>query len=200
MKKLIISCQIIIMMLFIMKILFFTEAIHKTSLFSAWPGIYLDQAIAQPPTSINPALNHGDIADDDLRKERDLFVLLQKKQKELEARENAIKSEEQKLIALKGEIIQKIDMLKLLEAQLSPMLDNEKTNDAKRLKDLAKVYEAAPPEKAAAAIEKLGVKTAATLTINMKRDRAGSILGYLSPQKAVDITNEITRTVRSSSE
>jgi flagellar motility protein MotE (MotC chaperone) len=45
-------------------------------------------------------------------------------------------------------------------------------------------------------LEKLEVKTAAGITINMKRDRAGLIWGFLAPQKAVEITNEITKTGR----
>jgi flagellar motility protein MotE (MotC chaperone) len=163
------------------------------------PGIHPNQAIAQT-TKANAPSTVRDITDDGLKTERDLFSLLQKKQKELDARETAVKAEEQKIAALKAEIVQKIDALKALESQLAPLLETEKTNDAKRLKDLAKVYEAAPPEKAAAAIEKLGVKTAAAITINMKRDRAGLILGHLSPQKAVAITNEITRSAQPADE
>jgi flagellar motility protein MotE (MotC chaperone) len=41
-------------------------------------------------------------------------------------------------------------------------------------------------------LEKLDVKTAAGITMNMKRDKAGIIWGYLSPQKAIEITREIT--------
>jgi len=195
MKKLIIGCQIAIAALFIIKLVFLADAVHKPSFMPSLAGFDLSQAIAQTTKTVSSS-TIKDVTDDGLQKERDLFTLLQKKQKELEARETSVKAEEQKIAALKTEIVQKIDALKLLETQLAPMLDGEKTNDAKRLKDLAKVYEAAPPEKAAAAIEKLGVKTAAILTINMKRDRAGLILGHLSPQKAVEITNEITRTAR----
>jgi flagellar motility protein MotE (MotC chaperone) len=49
-------------------------------------------------------------------------------------------------------------------------------------------------------MEQLEVKTAAGITINMKRERAGLIWGHLTPQKAVAITNEITRTTRGSVE
>ena len=68
------------------------------------------------------------------------------------------------------------------------------------MKDLAKVYEAAPPQKAAAMLEKFEIRTAAGITINMKRERAGLIWGYLTPQKAVAITHEITRTARPAAE
>ena len=115
-------------------------------------------------------------------------------------RESSLKAEEEKMLALKKEIMEKIDALKSLETQLSSKLDMEKTNDTKRLKELAKVYEATPPQKAAAMLEKLEVKTAAGITINMKRERAGLIWGYLTPQKAVAITNEITRTTQPAAE
>ena len=62
------------------------------------------------------------------------------------------------------------------------------------------MYEAAPPQKVAAMLDKLEVKTAAGITINMKRERAGLIWGFLNPQKAVEITNEITRKSRTGAE
>ncbi|MBN1380277.1 MAG: hypothetical protein JXA41_01230 [Deltaproteobacteria bacterium] len=192
MRKLIIGCQIAVIFLFVVKILFLAEAAYRPSISSTFPWITATQAIAQTTNNVTSS-KVKDITEDHLKNERDLFAFLQKKQKDLEARENAIKSQEERMTALKTEIEQKIDALKALEAQLAPLIDDEMKNDEKRIRDLAKVYESAPPEKAAAAIEKLGVKTAAIITINMKRDRAGLILGHLSPEKAVDITNEITR-------
>jgi flagellar motility protein MotE (MotC chaperone) len=192
-KKFIVTCQIVIVLLFIIKILLLIEAPYKLPLISTFSLDHPDLAIAQTPVNIS-SKPLRDVTDDGLQKERDLLVLLQQRQKDLDARESAVKSEEQKLLALKKEIVEKIDALKSLENRLAPKLDAEKVNDAKRFKDLAKVYEAAPPQKAAAMLEKLDVKTAAGITINMKRDRAGLVWGHLSPQKAVDITNEITRT------
>jgi flagellar motility protein MotE (MotC chaperone) len=209
-KRLIVTCRVVILTLFIIKLLFLSESLQITSILPFFQLYHFDQAIAQtatpPPTPTpvpvpNPAAQEVKvIPDDSLQKERDLLVFLQKKQKELEARENAIKADEQKVIALKKEIMDKIDALKLLETQLGTRLDTDKSNDIKKLKDLAKVYEATLPQKAAAMLEKLEVGTAAWITINMKRDRAGLIWGYLTPQKAVAITNEISRTNRSPAE
>lgn len=195
MKRLIIVCQIVAVALFIVKILFLTEALQMTSLLSTFSLDHVGQAMAQTTAKVSPAAVR-DVTDDGLQEERDLFTLLQKRQKELDAREGTIKTEEERLAALKKEIMEKIDALKLLETQLSAKLDVENTNDMKRLKDLAKVYEASPPQKAAAMLDRLEIKTAAGITINMKRERAGQIWGYLTPQKAVEITNEITRAKR----
>jgi|WetSurMetagenome_2_1015567.scaffolds.fasta_scaffold02130_14 flagellar motility protein MotE (MotC chaperone) len=201
MKRFIISCQIVIVAFFVIKILFLTEALQIESIPSVFLLGHFRQAIAQTTKSAPPAtINVKDVTDDPLKKERDLFTALQKKQRDLDMRESSLKTEEQKSLALKKEIMEKIDTLKSLENQLSSKLDMDKTNETKRLQDLAKVYEATPPQKAAAMVEQLEIRTAARITINMKRERAGLIWGYLTPKKAVAITNEITRTARLAAE
>lgn len=216
MKRFILACQIVILVFLVVKILFLTEMSRKNSITSLLSLESLGQAIAETNTSVTSktvsnasnanspssasASDPKDVTEDHLKKERDLFTSLQNRQKDLEMRESAVKAEEEKILALRKEIMQKIDSLKELETKLSSRLDTEKENEAKRLQDLAKVYEAAPAQKAAAMLEQLDLKTAARITINMKRDKAGLIWGYLSPQKAVAITNEITRTARTSSE
>ena len=202
MKRFIVSCQVVIVAFFFIKILFLMEALRIESISTVLSLDHFGQAIAQ---TAKPAANAAttdvkDVTDDPLKKERDLLASLQKRQKELDMRESSLKAEEEKMLALKKEIMEKIDALKSLETQLSSKLDMEKTNDTKRLKELAKVYEATPPQKAAAMLEKLEVKTAAGITINMKRERAGLIWGYLTPQKAVAITNEITQTTQPAAE
>jgi len=201
MKRFIVSCQVVIVAFFIVKILFLMEALRIESISTVLSLDHFGQAIAQTAKpAANAAPDVKDVTDDPLKKERDLLASLQKRQKELDMRESSLKAEEEKMLALKKEIMEKIDALKSLETQLSSKLDMEKTNDTKRLKELAKVYEATPPQKAAAMLEKLEVKTAAGITINMKRERAGLIWGYLTPQKAVAITNEITRTTQPAAE
>lgn len=199
MKRIIIASQVIIITLIVVKSLFLTLDFEKSPFFSAFSLGYPGQAIAQTSAPA-PAPRVKDAAEDGLREERDLMALLQKKQKDLDARESAIKAEEEKIQALKKEIMEKIDVLKALDTQISAKLDAEKTHDNKRLKELAKVYESTPPQKAAAMLEKLETKTAAGITINMKRERAGLIWGFLNPQKAVEITREITKTTKSSPE
>lgn len=214
MKKFIISCQIVIVVFFAVKILFLTAALRINSIPFVFSLNNFGKAIAQTNSSGANALSNStspavstrsihdvkDVTDDPLKKERELFASLQKKQKDLEIRENALKAEEEKILALRQEITQKIDTLKALETRLASRLDTDRENDAKRLRDLAKVYEAAPPQKAAAMLEQLDVNTAAQLSINMKRDRAGLIWGYITPKKAVAITNEITRTASMATE
>lgn len=193
MKKLIVVCQILLSVFFLTKTLSYSNGFQETSFgkILSWDR----SAIAQT-RSVPPGLSPRDVTDDHLQKERDLLALLQTREKVLDDRERAIKLEEQNVLALKQELLEKIDAFKALEAQLSDRLDGENAREQKRIKDLAKVYDAAPPQKVAAMFEKLSVKTAAGITINMKRERAGLVWGFLNPQKAVEITNEITRTTR----
>jgi flagellar motility protein MotE (MotC chaperone) len=199
MRRLIITFQIVIVALFIIKISLLAVALDTISISPAFSFDHFGQAIAQTPANAPPTPVR-DITDDGLQKERDFMALLQRKQNELDTREGVIKSEEQRILALKKELMDKIDELKALETQLSAKLEADKVNVAKRFKDLAKVYEAIPPQKAAAMLEKLDTKTAAGITIQMKRDRAGAIWGFLSPQKATNITKEITQSVPTGTE
>jgi len=194
-KRFIVASQILVVTLFVIKILFLTDTVQGTSILSP---LSMDQAIAETTTKAATATVAlvKDITDDGLSKERDLFALLKERQKELDARESSLKAEEKKIDALKLEIMEKIDALKAMETKLASKLETVNEIDVKRLKELAKVYESSPPQKAAAMIDKLDVKTAAGITINMKRDRAGLIWGYLPPLKAVEITNEITKAVK----
>lgn len=191
MKKLIVVCQILLFVFFLTKVLS-----HLDGFWERWPGessFWDRQAIAQTAAPVSKRLPR-DVTEDTLQKERSLLALLQKREKSLDERERAVKSEEEKVRGLKEELLAKIETLKTLEAQLGERLDAQKAQEEKRIKDLAKVYDAAPPQKVAAMFDKLGVKTAARITIHMKRERAGLVWGFLPPQKAVEITNEITRT------
>jgi len=154
----------------------------------------VETALAEPPsaqsTSVQPP---KDVFDEGLKKERDLYALLEQRQRELDSRESALKVEEQRLAALKKEIIEKIDFLKVLEQRISAAAETQKTEETKRFKELAKVYEATPPAKAGPMLEKLDLKTAAGILMNMKREKAGLMWGHLSTQRAVEITKEITQ-------
>lgn len=150
-----------------------------------------NRALAEPSRQ-RPVIQ--DVAEDEMAQPRSLMNALQKRQQELDGKESALRAEEDRLASLKKEVTEKIDALLSLEQKLNSVIGANKEAEAKRYKDLAKVYEAAPPAKAGAMLEKLDLKTAAGITLHMKRDKAGAIWGFLSPQRAVEITREITIT------
>ena len=191
MKKTIVVLQVIVLLLFVAKIAALGEILKNPNAANTSSGPE-KRLITETPAKgvLSPATNG---TSDDLEKPRDILTALEKKKKELEQREILLKSEEQRIAALKKEILEKIDLLRAEQEKLNAIVETSKTSDSKRYKDLAKVFDATPPAKAGAMLEQLDVKTAAGITMNMKKDKAGILWGYLSPQKAIEITREITR-------
>ncbi len=208
MKKFIIVVEIILLILILAKVASVYGLLNKGDI-SSDTSLITTQAMAQQPKETNgvavsaavpassaqsaAAPKEKDTLDENLTKQRDLSAALLAKKIELDNRENALRAEEQRLLTLRKEITEKITLLKGQQEKLTAMFDANQNTDIKRYKEMAKVYEAAPPAKAGAMLEKLDIKTAAGITMNMKKDKAGAVWGFISSQKAVEITKEITR-------
>ena len=200
MKKMIIGIQILILVLILIKAASVVGLIKKTDFLSA-TTLMTRQALAEStvaspaagkmPSALRQPVN--ETAADDLTTVRDLATALAAKKSELDKRESNLRAEEQRLLTLKKEITDKIVLLKSQEEKLTSALENNKADDLKRYKDMAKVYESAPPAKAGKMLEQLDIKTAAGITMNMKKDKAGAVWGYITPQKSAAITKEITQ-------
>ena len=195
MKRTLVAIQIGIAVILIVKVLSLGGILNNrnTSLESF---LSVKKAMAAAPEKNLSPPPVKDITDDGLQKERELIKALEVKQTDLDSRESAIKAEEIRLAALKKEIMEKIAALQNLQKQLATNLGADSEETVKKYKNLAKVYEAAPPAKAGSMLEKLDIKTAAGIIMNMKRDKAGIIWGFVDTQKAVEITKEITRTAK----
>jgi flagellar motility protein MotE (MotC chaperone) len=191
MKKTIVVLQVIVLLLFVAKIAALGEILKNPNAANTSSGPEKRPITETSAKGVFPSATDG--TKDDLEKPRDILTALEKKKKELEQREILLKSEEQRIATLKKEILDKIDLLRAEQEKLNAIVETSKTADSKRYKDLAKVFDATLPAKAGAMLEQLDVKTAAGITMNMKKDKAGILWGYLSPQKAIEITREITR-------
>jgi flagellar protein FlbB len=190
MKRLIIICEILVVLVIIIKIASAGGMLQKIAPQAA---IFdLDHAIANVAEKAPEAAPVREATDDAMARERKLAASLTDREKQLDSRESAIKEEEKKLQTLKSEIIAKIDTLKGLEDKLSGMLDAVKAVEDKRLKDLATVFEATTPTQAGAMLEKMDKKLAAGIIMNMKSKKAGAIWGHIEPNRAAEIAKEIT--------
>jgi flagellar motility protein MotE (MotC chaperone) len=207
MKRIIIVAQVLIAVLILVKVVSVLGILHKLNISTddavvirsalaqskaSAIKVNAEQAVKQPvATKTLPVVK--DAMEDMLAQQRDLAAALAAQKTELDNRENALRADEQRLIAMRKDIMEKMAILKAQEEKLAVQLDAVREEDIKRYKDMAKVYDATPPAKAGPMMEKLDTKTAAGITMNMKKDKAGALWAYLSPQKAVDITREITR-------
>jgi flagellar motility protein MotE (MotC chaperone) len=192
MRKTIAFVQILVLLFFVMKIAALAGVVKKSAppqkAEVAAPTVQTNYAKI---TDIDPSTMNS--KHDSPPESRDFLRAIEEKQKILDEKEASLKLEEQRLVALKNEILEKVEMVKAEQEKLKAALDSFKTADTKRYKDLARVFDAAPRQKAGAILETMDTKTAAGITINMRKEKAGAIWGYLSPQKAIAITHEITK-------
>jgi flagellar protein FlbB len=198
MRRLIIACELLVIVLFAFKIAVM-GGILKTAQ-PEYPLLSAEAALANTPVKTPEGTFVKDVSDDSLGKERRIAASLMEKEKQLESREIALKDEEKKLASLKGEVMAKIDHLKSLEEKMTGLLDTTKATEDKRLKELATVFEATPPAQAGPMLEKLDKKLAAAVIMNMKSKKAGAIWAHISPGKVAEITREITLMPPSKSE
>ncbi len=113
--------------------------------------------------------------------------------KELQLREEQIKQEEANLHALQKDVEAKIQQLKALEVKVGKLLKKRDELEEKRLEQLARVFESTPPEQAGPLLSKLDVKTAAEILYRMNGRKAGKIWGYVKADRAVKISEELTK-------
>lgn len=191
MRKTIIIVPIIILFFFLAKFVALGEVMKKSEANHGATGM-AKRFQADTPAPAAVVKPNSATVDDRTAKPRDLLIAIEAKKTELDKKEQFLNTEEKRLLLLKKEIVEKIDILRAQEEKSLAAAEVENATDNKRFKELAKVFEATPPAKAGIMLEQLDVKTAAGITMNMKKEKAGAIWGYISPQKAVKITTEIT--------
>ncbi|MDI6615164.1 MAG: hypothetical protein QME27_00505 [Syntrophaceae bacterium] len=188
MKKLIRACEILIVLLLLAKIAVVGGVLEDSR--TADFFLSATQASADAPAAVSPA---RDVFEDDLSEERKLLASLLAKQKELDQREELLRSQEKKIEELKGEVLAKIEQLEHVEKRVTALIETADQMKADKYRSMAKVYESTPPARAASMLEKLDTRTAAIIIMNMKSKSSGPIMGYMKPDKSVVITEEITR-------
>ncbi|MDD5722888.1 MAG: hypothetical protein PHY29_04020 [Syntrophales bacterium] len=196
-KRLIVVCEVFILAIMLVKVAAVGGVIRDTA--AAGNNGPEVAAAASPSARTDDGSSVKDICEDTLVRERKLFTLLKEKQKELDAREDLLNTEDKRLQAegkqlqeLKEEVLAKITELRGVRENLTTLLAAVEEFDNKKYMDLAKVYESTPAAQAGAMLNKMDTKTAAAIIMNMRSKKAGVVWGYIDPQKAVEITKEIT--------
>ncbi len=124
--------------------------------------------------------------------DKSLMDNLLEKQKQLDNREKVLKEEERKIEELKKDVSEKIEALRVLQENMSPALEVQKSEKDKKYQVLAKMYEITPPEKAAAIFEKMDRKMAAEIMLRMNSKKAGAVWAQINRDAGVEIVKEIT--------
>ena len=155
---------------------------------------FLDQAVAQE----EPVEEVMETPDPVAEGEQELasLSLLDKKSKELASRERKLQQEEERLNQLKTEIENILESLTEREAgidkSIKELITLRETLEEQELKKLAQVFESTPPEQAGPMFDKFDVRLAAKILFRMKGRYAGKIWGFVDPDQAVRISEELS--------
>ena len=152
---------------------------------------FLTQAVAQEKNVETEEVET--ISDVSAEEEMSSLTLLDEKRKELKNKEGELEQKEERLHQLKTEIEERLDELAQMEQKIEKLIVLKETEEAKDLTKLAKVFEATPPEQAGPMFNKLDVKIAAKILVRMKGRNAGKIWGFVDPDQAVRISNELAK-------
>jgi flagellar motility protein MotE (MotC chaperone) len=191
MKKIIIAIEILVVFLFIAKILAIGEIVKRSDIsdYLLWT---VKSALADSSSSTTAgSLSTRDVSVDALASERSLISTLSDRRRQLENKENLIRFEEKKISSLRNEIAARIEMIRGREEKMTAPQESVRSQDNTRFKELAKVYEATPPDKVGALLNNMDSKTAAGIIMQMNVKKAGAVWGQLNPEKAVEITKAI---------
>ena len=117
---------------------------------------------------------------------------IKSREEEMKRKKATLEIQEQNLIKLKNQIEERIEQLIRIEKNISAIIEKKVYVESESIKKLAKVFESTSPEQAGILMSKLDIEIASKLLINMNGRKAGKIWGFVSPDKAVLITNKLS--------
>lgn len=118
---------------------------------------------------------------------------LEKQKLELAKKEEIIRQESERLKTLKKEVEDDIAKYTALLQQIEKSLQQVEETANKRLRHVAKAYEAMSPEDAAPRLEGLDNETAVQILLKMDSKKAGLVIGMMDAKKATHLTKEIAK-------
>ena len=178
-----------------------------------WPGL---SASALEPTAdpasieddtLPPAVKNN-VQGPAISTPREILQMLEQRKRFLDKREAALRGADTHLLELKAEleqIVSRHEKLVDAEKKRNQAAALAKATEADKLKDprngggprnvnqaqLAKMYEAMPPEEAAARLERMPQRKALEVLRLLKGKSAGSILAEVKPERAARLTEQL---------
>jgi len=121
---------------------------------------------------------------------------IRRKEEELKTREDELVKRKRHLTEISGDIDRKVTELKSLVKELKSIKGEiDIFNNGKAMR-LVKIYENMAPQDAAARIERLDDKMAASILGSMKEKIAGKILGFVNVDKSVKISRVLKKDIK----
>lgn len=125
--------------------------------------------------------------------ERRIMTKMQEEQTSANESMNGLKEKELKTLNEEadkklGEINRKLEELQALEKNLKTQMAQKNAQEAKKIKELGKIYEKMAPDKAALALSNIDDKLATELLATMKPRSAAKILNALDRKKTSELS------------
>lgn len=158
--------------------------------FPGGAGMEETKALAETQDIHAPVINEvgKNPLKDENEKERGILAAVNRKEKELEAREEELRVREERLIELKKDIEARITELNKLHKDMEGFVKKiDEVNDS-RVKRLVKIYESMNPEEAATRFEKLSEGMAVMILSSMNEKKAAKILGLVDVDRSVKLS------------
>jgi len=127
--------------------------------------------------------------------ERETLLSLRKTRDELNARQKALEERQAAAEASEKLVNERIADLEELETRIKDMLSQEQSINTKKIKRLTAVYEGMKADRAAPVLAKMDLPTVVRMFSRMDEKKVGKILSFLPPDKAVVITQALTRRI-----
>lgn len=135
----------------------------------------------------------GSVAGSISQEEAEVLLNLRAMKENLDLRAKALDERQRSIDEAEGAIAKRINELEGLVAKLQEQLQQAQGMKSKKIKKLAAVYSSMKPEKAAPVITQMELETVVKMFGRMDDKKVGKILSYLPPEKAVSITQALTR-------
>ena len=135
----------------------------------------------------------GSISGSVSQEEAEVLLNLRTIKKDLDLRSKALDARQSLIEKSEEGMTARIKELESLVAKMQDQLLQEQSLKSKKIKKLAAVYSSMKPEKAAPVLSKMDLGTVVKMFTRMDDKKVGQILSFLSPEKAVKITQALTR-------
>lgn len=135
----------------------------------------------------------GSVAGSISQEEAEVLLNLRSLKEDLDLRSRALDERQRSIDEAEAAISGRINELEGLVARLQEQLEQQQGFKSKKIKKLAAVYSSMKPEKAAPVITKMELDTVVQMFTRMDDKKVGKILSFLPPEKAVSITQALTR-------
>lgn len=144
-------------------------------------------------TTAEASVFAGSVASTVSQDEAEVLLSLRTIKENLDLRAKALDEREEAIKKAEAGMAARIKELETLVARMQEQLQQEQSVKSKKIKKLAAVYSSMKPDKAAQVVGKMEVATVVKMFSRMDDKKVGKIMSFLSPEKAVIITQALTR-------